>query len=415
MSDSAPRPRAGADGLHDQVVQVAVTSGPHAGKTVTWRAPCAFVIGRGAQADLSLPHDLVASIEHCRLEVNANGCMVQDLNSGHGTLVNGSPASRTLLRSTDTIQVGMSRLTITLTTSPADETVLLRRSSWNSGDATVIGSGETAGTTPGVLDIPGYAIQRKVGEGGMGVVYEAISQKTHERVAIKTIIAPPGAVQRSILLFRREMELLSQLEHPRIVRFLESGEFAGQIYLVMEYIEAVDLQALVQRLPRQKQIQIYCGLICQVLEALDYAHRKKLVHRDVKPRNILIRQEGRRIQAKLADFGLAKNFEMAGLSQLTADNELRGTPAFMPFEQLRDSRYAKPTVDIYSSAATLVYYLTGQSPGHSGAGANPLYNVYDLPPGLADVLHKALAAQPKQRHATADELRQSLLPFVTMS
>ncbi len=394
-------------------MQVTVASGPHAGKTATWRAPGTYLIGRGAQADLSLPHDLVASVEHCRLEMNANGCMVQDLNSGHGTLVNGSPASRTLLRSADAIQVGMSRLVIAFS-SNAEETVLLRRGSWQENESTFIGSGEANNASAGVLDIPGYAIKRKIGEGGMGVVYEAICQKTHERVAIKTIIAPPGAAHRSILLFRREMELLSQLEHPRIVRFIESGDFAGQIYIVMEYIEAADLDALVKPLSRDKQIKIYCGLICQVLEALEYAHQKKLVHRDVKPRNILIRQERRRIQAKLADFGLAKNFELAGLSQLTADNELRGTPAFMPWEQLRDSRYSKPTVDIYSTAATLVYYLTGRSPGHSTAESSPLDDVYDLPPGLADVLHKALSAQPKQRYATAAEMRESLLPFSKM-
>ena len=130
-----------------------------------------------------------------------------------------------------------------------------------------------------------------------------------------------------------------------------------------------------------------------------------------RPSNILIVRNGRRLQAKLADFGLAKNFELAGLSQLTADNELRGTPAFMPWEQLRDSRYSKPTVDIYSAAATLVYYLTGQSPGHSTSGSSPLDNLGHLPTGLRDVLDKALAAQPKHRYATAAELRHALLPF----
>jgi serine/threonine protein kinase len=287
---------------------------------------------------------------------------------------------------------------------------------------------------PGVLDIPGYSLVKKLGQGGMGVVYEATRRDTGERVAIKTIVPAPGTADRSIQLFRREMKLLAQLEHPRIVRFIDSGEHAGQLFLVMDYVECVDLKAAVSPLTPKRRIDVYCGIICQVLEALEYAHQRKLVHRDVKPGNILVSRSGRRLYAKLADFGLAKNFEMAGLSQLTADNELRGTPAFMPWEQLRNSRYAKPAVDIYSIAATLYFYLTGHAPGHTAPQRGPLLGITSIfrgagrsatdspaaasacdfssiPEGLAIVLGKALSSEPKQRYATASAMREAIMAY----
>lgn len=392
-------------------LRVAVTTGPHAGTIVQWNSPGQYLIGRGAHAQLSLPHDLTASIEHCRIELGEHGCVIEDLGSRQGTLVNDRPSTRSLVESGDTILVGMSQLILTLTAFDARQSTVLLRDRWSTRAETVIGN-ETVECAPaGVLDFPGYKIVRKLGEGGMGVVYEAISRQSQERVAIKTMIPVPGAAQRFILMFQREMELLSKLRHERIVRFIASGLHAGQIYLVMEYVETVDLAALVAQREPQETVRIYCGIICQVLEALEFAHRQKFVHRDVKPRNILVSRDGRRIQAKLADFGLAKNFETAGLSQLTEDNELRGTPAFMPWEQVRDSRYAKPTVDIYSTAATLVYFLTGRSPGHVVA-SQPDELLADLPAKLSEILSRALAVNPDDRFPTAAEMRRALLPFI---
>lgn len=391
-------------------VHVAVIEGPHAGSSVKWVGPGSFRIGRGANADLSLPHDLTVSVDHCRVDVTEHGCVVQDLGGRHGTVVNGRSSTRALLQSGDTIGVGMSLLRLTISSERDYEPTLIRRASWSAGGATVAVLAGSAASTH-LLDIPGYSIRRKLGQGGMGVVYEATQARDGARVAIKTIAPAPGAGQRAVLLFQREMELLAQLAHPRIVRFLDSGQHAGQIYLVMEYVETIDLPAVVACLSRDKQIAIYTGIICHVLEGLQFAHERKLVHRDVKPGNILVSREGKRLHARLADFGLAKNFEKAGLSQLTADNEIRGTPAFMPWEQLQDSRYAKPSVDIYAAAATLHFYLTGRAPGHTSEFAqNP--ELSDLPAGLAVILRRALDADPRRRYGTADEMQASLHEFV---
>lgn len=410
------------------LVQVIVETGPCAGAQATWRRPGSYLIGRAPAADLVLAHDIVASLEHCRLEIAAGAVTLRDLGGRQGTLHNGRSVSETPVRSGDSIQAGMSRMKIVVgENEPAAVTLAASQAAAPT---------QKIAAAAGLLDIPGYRLERKIGEGGMGVVYAARREATGERVAVKTIMPVAGAGQNAIDLFRREMMLLSQIDHPRIVKFIDSGEFAGQIYLVMEYVEAIDLESLLAPLPREKRIAHYCGVICQVLEALAHAHAKKLVHRDVKPRNILVAKDNRQLRVKLADFGLAKNFELAGLSQLTGDHEIRGTPAFMPWEQLQSSRYIKPTADIYSTAATLYYYLVGRPPGHSQPQRKSWHSVTslftgllsghplpqaqnaaldadlaDFPHGLAQVLIRALAFEPKHRYATAEEMRADLLKY----
>lgn len=390
-------------------IHVIVTEGPHAGSAVRWVGPGSFLIGRNSEADLALPHDLTVSPQHCRLEVSEHGCVVQDLGGRHGTIVNGRSSTRSLLQSGDTLQVGMSLLRVTISAAGDYEPTVLRRGDWSAQASTAI-DGADPGAPERLLDIPGYAVRRKIGQGGMGAVYEATRAADGERVAVKTIIPAPGAGQRAVLLFQREMELLAQLSHPRIVRFLESGQHAGQIYLVMEYVETIDLRSVIAPLARDKQIALYAGIVCHMLEGLQFAHERKLVHRDVKPGNVLVARDGKRLHARLADFGLAKNFENAGLSQLTADNEIRGTPAFMPWEQVQNSRYAKPSVDFYAAGATLYYYLTGRSPGHT-TGDAVTADFADVPPPLAEILHQALSAEPRRRFRTAAEMRTALQEF----
>src|SRR5262249_6784430 len=139
-----------------------------------------------------------------------------------------------------------------------------------------------------LVAVPGYTVIRRLGAGGMGVVYEARRIATDERVAVKTIVPAPGAPRGGILLFLREADMPAKLDHPHVVRFIERKEHAGQLFLAMEYVETVDLAALADPLPRDRQVALYCGILCQVLDALDHAHRLNLVHRDVKPQNILV-------------------------------------------------------------------------------------------------------------------------------
>ncbi|HET6424932.1 MAG TPA: FHA domain-containing serine/threonine-protein kinase [Planctomycetaceae bacterium] len=404
-------------------VQVKVTEGPHAGMSTVWTRPGRYSVGRHEQAALSLPYDLLAAEHQCQIEVTESGCVLQHLSNTSGTQINGSPASRTLLHSGDRVRFGMTELRIDVEQAAEPPPTVLKRGGFGTLAPTLVTSAASSTATTALSAVPGYRLIRKLGEGAMGVVYEAEQLSTRQRVALKTIIPAPGASRGAVQMFLREAEIMAQLQHPRIVRFIESAHHAGRVIFAMELIDAVDVKTLTQKLTATQRTPFFCGIVRQVLDALSFAHERGFVHRDVKPGNILIGRNGLRWQAKLADFGLAKNFQLAGISQITEDGDVKGTLAFMPPEQRLDSRYAKPAVDIYAAAATLYYFLAGASPFRTlprtiqdirGGDTTviPLNEVRpDLPPPLIEVLHRALSANPRDRYATATELRSALHPF----
>jgi serine/threonine protein kinase len=257
----------------------------------------------------------------------------------------------------------------------------------------------------------------------MGIVYLARVAGTGQPVALKVMVPESSTSERSVQLFLREVSVLSRLDHPRIVRFHETGFGNGQFYFAMEYVDAIEAESFLTGLSVAARIRTACGLVCQVLAGLEYAHGQSFVHRDVKPRNILVSREGKSLGAKLADFGLAKNFENAGFSGITRAGQTVGTLAYMAPEQSVDARLATPGSDIYSTGATLYRFLTGHPPHHFPRGKDPILVILedepigvrdrcpDLPAGLADVVHRAIAREPSDRFAGAAEMRQALLPF----
>jgi serine/threonine-protein kinase len=281
---------------------------------------------------------------------------------------------------------------------------------------------ETAEASP-LLRPPGYEILRTIGEHGMGIVYLARRRSTGQEVALKVILPESAASPPAQSRFLREVSVLSRLDHPRIVRFHEIGLAQGQFYFAMEYIPTIDLMALLEGLEFAGRARLACGLLCQALEGLGYAHSLGFVHRDVKPSNLLVSREGSQVCAKVSDFGLAKSFEQAGFSGLTHDDQVVGSIAFMAPEQTLAARYARPSVDIYASGATLYYLLSGQVPHEFGAGCDHLVVIRedepvplerrctDVPWGLAEVVHRALAKEPPNRFATAKALHRALRPF----
>ncbi len=276
-----------------------------------------------------------------------------------------------------------------------------------------------------LIDVPGYEMRREIGRGGMGVVYEAVQKGTRRRVALKIVSTTQQASSAATQLFLREASVLSQLKHKRIVEFYEMGMAAGQIFLAMEYVETIDLREYLAEHPADVQQAYCCGIICQVLEALKYTHDQGLVHRDIKPQNVLVSRAERKLRTKLADFGLAKYVETAGFSAMTSDGETRGTLTFMAPEQFSNSRYAKAPCDIYAAGATLYYFLAGEYPYDFGSSRS-IYDVCrtvldtppvplhhrrpDVPGELAQVIDRALSKDPAKRY-TAGHMYSALYPF----
>jgi serine/threonine protein kinase len=264
--------------------------------------------------------------------------------------------------------------------------------------------------------VAGYELGPVLGKGGTGVVHRARRPSDGREVAIKLVqpsrIAGPEA--RALVL--REVEVTRRLRHPNIVELLDCGEDGSGFFWVMEYCPAGSVGARVL-LQGPLAVGAAALLALQALEGLAFAHGEGFVHRDIKPDNLLIGPDG---SARLADFGLAKCFEQAGLSGMTATGAAAGTLAFMPREQITGFRRLRPVSDVWSLGATLYFMLTGQTPRDFGGGKDPLAVVIEgriiplrqrdprLPAAVAAVVDRAIADDPLDRHSSAPELRDAL-------
>jgi len=258
-----------------------------------------------------------------------------------------------------------------------------------------------------------YRIIRELGRGGTATVYLADDVKHRRKVAIKVFDPELAAVVGSDR-FLREIELTAGLTHPHILPLHDSGVANGVLYYVMPYIQGESLRdclARQRRLPVEDAIRIARG----VADALAFAHRKGIVHRDIKPGNILL-QNG---HALLADFGIARNVTLATDSALTQTGMVVGTPAYMSPEQATGDATVDARSDIYSLACVLFETLTG-SPTFAGSMTDAVTRrlteaaprartiAPEIPSAIDDALAKALARDPKQRFATADEFAATL-------
>ncbi len=425
-------------------VTLIVTAGPHSGRRFDVDRHETLLAGRSTFAQLRLPDDVHFSRNHFRLEVNPPECFLIDLDSTNGTFVNGRRVRQQILNHGDVILVGDTEMTVKATgpratvagTRPASmnweskTTDFSRadlaptrgreeRSAAGSAGSMITGAKRTSKTPI----VHGYCINNEIGWGDLGSTYRATRLSTGEQCALKVLTPADRMSERSVRLFLREAGILSQLDHPHIVRMLDLGSSNGMLYIATEFVPAVRWDAVMERATPEARIRMACGLICQVLDALEYAHTRAFVHRDIKPSNVLVRRNGRRLVAKLSDFGLAKRYTDAGFSQLTCNEVVLGSLPYMSPEQFIDSRHAKPTCDIYSDGATLYRLLSGHDPFAFNKGRCKFLTILEddpiplrksfpqLPSALADLVHRALAKEPDNRFGSAAEMRHALLPF----
>jgi hypothetical protein len=265
--------------------------------------------------------------------------------------------------------------------------------------------------------IGGYRLVRRIGRGGMGTVHEAREISTGRHVAVKLISRHFSGSLESVNRFRQEGRLASLITHPRCVFVLAADEEAGQPYIVMELMSGSTLQELIEGqgpLPVEQAVT----RILDVIEGLEEAHRLGVIHRDVKPSNCFIEQDGR---IKIGDFGLSKS--LAQDSRLTRTGSFLGTPLYASPEQVRAEAVDEKT-DVYSVAATLYFLLTGRAPHETGDAAATLARIVsepapsmrsllpELPANLDEIVHRGLEKQPDDRWRSLADFRQALQPFV---
>ncbi|MBF6132466.1 serine/threonine protein kinase [Nocardia otitidiscaviarum] len=269
---------------------------------------------------------------------------------------------------------------------------------------------------PGTV-FAGYLIERVLGSGGMGTVYVAQHPRLPRRDALKVLSAEYSASEEFRARFVREAELAARLDHPNIVTVHDRGVEHGRLWIAMQFVDGTDAAGLIRHLPDGLAPQRILRIVGQAANGLDAAHRAGLLHRDVKPANILIDSHPDRPDRVLvSDFGIAK--AMGGATQLTEAGSVLATLAYAAPEQLTVGN-VDHRADVYALGCTLYELLTGSKPfprPHSGAvmaahlndpPPRPSAVVADLPSAIDDVVAHAMAKDPRDRYPSCGALAQA--------
>ena len=274
-------------------------------------------------------------------------------------------------------------------------------------------------------EVAGYRVDELVGRGGMGEVYRARDERLERNVALK-ILADRYAEDEAFRdRLERESRIAASLDHPNVVPIYEAGEADGRLFIAMRYVEGTDLKALLRREGALEPVRAL-AVATQVADALDAAHAKGLVHRDVKPSNVLLDQQGGREHAYLADFGLTQSVSDRG----PTDGQLMGTVDYVAPEQIRGDEI-DGRADIYALGCLLFETLTGTLPFGGASDVAVVYaHLEEEPPRASDrrselpvavdaVLHRAMSKAPDDRQPTCrtlvDESRSALGLDVTQT
>ncbi len=274
---------------------------------------------------------------------------------------------------------------------------------------------------------PQYEVMRELGRGGMGVVYLA-RHRLMKRVDVLKVVNPllvrdPGVRQR----FLQEIEMAARLRHPNVVAAYHAEQLGQLLMLVMEYAPGETLEQVVANRARQLPVVNACYYAQQVARGLQHAFEQGLVHRDIKPQNLILTVTEKKTHAvRILDFGLAKaRSDSEGAADgLTGTGMMMGTPGYMAPEQAEDAGCADIRADIYSLGCTLYFLLVGQAPfaqkslrglleAHASKEAPRVSALRgDVPEELSVVIQRMMAKDPEKRYQKPDEVVKALTPFI---
>ena len=412
-------------------VRLHVTKGPLAGRVFELPAHDTFIFGRAPDCHARLAEDdTTASRHHFLLEASPPLARLRDLGSLNGTRVNGQkhggrarnespeegarrPPAQVDLRHGDHIRVGHTEFEVEIGGLPpeVDFAPLESEISLES----LVSEDLPPEASRSLRD---YAVGRLLGRGGMGAVFLATRRADGLTVALKVMLAQAAVDETARETFLREIEVTRSLAHPAIVRLLDHGSSGDGFFFAMEYCPGGSAADLLHRKQAPLPVEEALRLAREATEGLAHAHAHGFIHRDLKPENLLLGPDGR---ARVTDFGLAKSFQQAGLSGLTATGTVAGTLTFMPREQLTSFRLARPASDVWSMGATLYHLLTQHFPRDFPPGQDPLQVILKggvvplrrrdprLPERLCAVVDRAVSDDMDVRYRDGGELLEALL------
>ncbi len=259
-----------------------------------------------------------------------------------------------------------------------------------------------------------FEIKKVLGHGAMGEVYLGLDPSIGREVAIKTILPSAAQGEDAKARFAREAKAAGVLNHPNLVTIYEFGEDQEVLYIAMEFVKGHDLEELYrdQSLTRTELLEV----LAQVCDGLGFAHRNHIVHRDIKPSNVRVQRDGRRLHAKVMDFGVAR----VGNSDMTATGMVMGTVSYMAPEYIKSGK-PDPRSDLFAVGVMLYEALSGRKPFSGDTTPTILYRiVHEAPepidaeslqgisPSVRAVLERALVKDPDQRFQTAEEFAKAL-------
>jgi serine/threonine protein kinase len=398
-------------------LQLRVIAGPDSGHTYTLQSGPDLMLGRGTQSFYHV-NDPRASRSHCQFLLEADQVTVICNGGSGGTLVNGKPVQKQVLKLGDVVRVGDTQMRLQM--GDFSMSVALKAVAQSPAPSPAVGPSpekleSLAGQTLGHFEIGPV-----IGRGHIGVVFKATDAKDNRPVALKVLQPEYSRIDEEMHRFVRGMKAAMPLKHPNLVRIYGAGKTGRYCWVAMEHVSGENLKQVIDRVGIAGMLDwkhAYRAAV-HVGRALAYAHEQGIVHRNVTPTNILRESTGQVV--KLGDLMLAKALDATESQQITRPGELVGDVEYMSPERTRGVIDLDARADLYCLGATVYALLTGRAPGEGKTLIEkvtrirqivpelPTKHQMSIPPTFEGVVMKLLAKEPKDRFQTATVLVKEL-------